>query len=395
MEKKYLVEVPEEVGRRLEKSGSLSMHIENQLLVIRPDDTRTLIPQLRFCSYGIGALVLALAFLALMKIGYPHVRTLPWAGQTASISTVATFLSIVSGVVAFTAAFCHQKIAKRGAASTFSWRSLFSLVVACAMITALVGLAFGWLIAQLFPGLRLDLLTVTGLIFTAIAITNYLLINLAWTLSPGVVSNLMTVMIVGGVGFSMLTNSRKDWWRYNFSFLGTDNNANAWQFNITLIFAGLLMGMLVDYLFVNLRPEHRSWKTQVLRGLLLFLAACIAAIGIFPNNPEYHLLHDRISMWLVYVLCLLIIIIRWCLPEVTKQFLKLSYLIGAVIVADYVLFKLVHYFSLTAFELFSFILAAAWILLLFQYIENLLPTSPTTVPVRLVKVKKDQATDRG
>lgn len=385
--RKYLVEVPEEVAKRLEQSGATSMHIDNQLLVIRPDDSTALIPQLRFRSFGALAVLFALAFLTFFKWATKAPSVLPWAGEY-SISSSIALLSMVSGIISFAVAFIRQKVAKQGPARDFTWRSLLPLVVACAMIIAIIALGLGWLIDQLFPGLGLDQYTASVLIFVSLSIVNYLLINLAYTLSPGVVINLMTIMIIGGVGVAMLTNSSKDWWRYNFSFLGTHSSESAWQFNITLIFAGMLMATLVDYLFVNLAKQYQNWKLALLRWFLWVLAANIAGIGLFPNDPKYHWLHDQIAMWLVYLLWILIVIVRWCLPKVTSQFLKVSYVIGGVIVLDYFMFKVVRYLSLTAFELFAFALAFAWILLLFQYIESLLPSGKEIVPVKLVPIKK-------
>ena len=55
----------------------------------------------------------------------------------------------------------------------------------------------------------------------------------------------------------------------------------------------------------------------------------------------------------------------------TKQFLILSYAMGAIMGIEYIVFKLSDYLSLTAFELLEFGLAFSWILLLLQNIENL------------------------
>ena len=57
--------------------------------------------------------------------------------------------------------------------------------------------------------------------------------------------------------------------------------------------------------------------------------------------------------------------------QVTKQFLVISYTIGAAMSIEYIVFKLTDYLSLTAFELFEFGLAFSWLLLLLQNIENL------------------------
>ncbi|HIW70466.1 MAG TPA: ABC transporter permease, partial [Candidatus Limosilactobacillus merdipullorum] len=80
---------------------------------------------------------------------------------------------------------------------------------------------------------------------------------------------------------------------------------------------------------------------------------------------------DRISMWLIYFMLIMIVFIKRLLPDCSVQFQRLSYIIGAVIAADYIVFKATSYLSLTAFELSSFALAFSWILLLFQNIEAL------------------------
>jgi hypothetical membrane protein len=109
----------------------------------------------------------------------------------------------------------------------------------------------------------------------------------------------------------------------------------------------------------------------VLELLLYGLAATLCGIGLFPNNPEFHVLHDRISMWLIYFMLIMIVFVKQLLPECSAQFQRLSYIIGVVIAADYIVFKATNYLSLTAFELSSFALAFSWILLLFQNIEAL------------------------
>lgn len=131
------------------------------------------------------------------------------------------------------------------------------------------------------------------------------------------------------------------------------------------------MMALVDYLFVSLQKKYSNKRFLALRWLLYALSACIASIGLFPNDPKFHILHDRISMWLVYIMLIIIVAIRWIMPEVTKQFLILSYIMGSLMGLTYIIFKLSDYLSLTAFELLEFGLAFSWLLLLLQNIENL------------------------
>lgn len=390
--KKYRLEVPADAAKKLELNKNsdtgYSMWISHRQVVVRPSNVSDMVPQIKFWWYGILSIVATLVFF--LVVSQRKMRLVPFNGGEFSIAFASIVLAAVSGTLTFAITFIHQKRKGTGPAKNFSWRSLIPLVVACGMIIIFITMAIFWMIGQLFKGLILDPYTASVLVLISVASTNYLMINLAMTLSSGVVTNLMTVMIIGGVCFSMLTNSSKNWWQHNFSFLGTAQNNSNWQFNITLIFSGLLMIMLVDYLFVNLKQRYPGWKVQVLRWLLYGLAACVAAIGIFPNDPRYHVLHDRISMWLIYFMLILIIVIRWCLPEVTHQFLVVSYTIGGILAADYLIFKIFTYLSLTAFELIAFILAFAWILLLFQYIGNLVSNNVIIFPVEIKAVPDEE-----
>lgn len=385
--KKYQIEIPKSAAKQIELGDmEYSMRLEHNSILVRPANVVDLIPQIHFWWYGIFATLSAICFLAYMISQHYHV--VPLSGDY-SIATSSILLSAVCGTLTFAITFIAQKVRSTGPARSFSWRSLPPLIVACAMIIIFIMLAVYWLLGELFKGLRLDIYTSTVLVFIAVAVVNYLMINLAMTISPGIITNLMTIMIVGGVGFSMLTNSTKNWWRHNFSFLGTNQNSTHLSFNITLVFSGLLLMILIDYLFVNLNRKYRGWKVNVLRGLLYALGACIGCIGLFPNNPQFHVLHDRIAMWLVYLLLILIVAARWILPEVTKEFLKVSYIIGAVIAIDYIVFEAFTYLSLTAFELIAFILAFAWVLLLLQYIENLVNNNVQIFPVS-IKIVPDE-----
>lgn len=89
-------------------------------------------------------------------------------------------------------------------------------------------------------------------------------------------------------------------------------------------------------------------------------------------------------MWMVYGMLILVVIVRWTMPMIPKTFLNLSYIIGALLAVDYIAFKYVGYLSLTAFELLSFGLGLAWILLFFQVLESLVELDVHVFPVHLV-----------
>lgn len=390
MAKKYQIEIPESAFEKTDFSTNeeLSLSVNHKQINIRPVKVSEQLPKINIFWYITPAIILSVVFLVFVSL--QKITTIPITGSDYSIANGALLLGVCSGVLSFLVTFIVTKILGKGPSKDFYWRSLPTITIACGLIIAFSFSAIFWLFEQMFKGARFDIYTATCFIFVILAVLNYIMINLALTLSSGVITNLLTIMIISGMLFSMLTNSSRDWWRYNFSFLGTAKNSTSFQFNITLIFTGLLMIALVDYLFVSIQRRYHGYKIQVLRWLLIMLAICIASIGVFPNNPQFHVLHDRISMWLVYIMLILIVVIKWVLPEVTKQFLTVSYTIGIVMSVEYIVFKLTDYLSLTAFELFEFGLAFSWLLLLLQNIENLAQFGQNLFVVKIKPINKKE-----
>lgn len=380
----YQVEVPKVVRDQLEvdQDEPLAMRVNGNQLLIRPRRLFDSIPQIKFRWYLLPALALIILYFA--DVISRGVKTVPVNGADYSLANIALLLGTVSGTIAFGTTFISEKVGHRGPAADFSWRTLVPILASCAIIIAFGTVAGFWLIQQLFHGAVFDIYTTGALAYVIVAAIIYLMINLAMTISPGIMTNLMTAMVLSGVVFSMATNTDQHWWQRNFSFLGTNASSSHWEFNITLIFSALLMITLVDYLFINLASRYPGWRLQTTRGLLDFIALCLGGIGFFPNNPEYHLLHDRIAMWMVYGMLILVVIVRWTMPMIPKTFLNLSYIIGALLAVDYIAFKYVGYLSLTAFELLSFGLGLAWILLFFQVLESLVELDVHVFPVHLV-----------
>ncbi len=389
MKKSKLV-IPREAMEQLnfDKDTPLSMNIHHNVISVRPSNLTDVLPDIKLRWFLIPA-----ALVSLLFFGYCNSRSqwlIPLNGQW-SIATYASILTIISGVLTFAMHIITQKLHNRGAAKDFHWRAILPLVIAVGMILAISFVMSFWLLDRIFHGAAFDLYTSTVFVFLINAAVNYLMINLAVTISPVIVTNLMTIMVIGGVVGSMMTNNHTDWWKYNFSYLGTKQSSANLEFNVTLIFSALLMMALIDYLFVNLHRKYRQRGVLVLELLLYGLAATLGGIGLFPNNPEYHILHDRISMWLIYFMLIMIVFVKQLLPDCPKQFQRLSYIIGVVIAADYIIFKATHYLSLTAFELSSFALAFSWILLLFQNIEALTEQGEQIFKIE-IEVQDDRST---
>ena len=382
--KKYRIDLPAKAveNLELEKNTPLVLMVDNKTLTIRPSRTVEMLPQIMMRWYLIPAVLAAVIFFCLSWANHHWVISLTgnW-----SIGFASLYLGTFSGVVAFATAFIRQKRHHSGPAMELHWRNLPTLPIAFGTILAISIMIGFWLAEKMFAGASFDIYTSTLFVFLFVAAITYGMLNLAMTISEAVITNSMMIMIIGGMLFSMLTNSNRDWWHYNFSYLGTQQNATYWRFNITLIFSALLMATLVDYLFFNLQKKYPDRGVKVLRILLYAEAACLGGIGCFPNDPQYHVLHDRISMWLVYIMILIIGLLRWLMPGLSRQFLKISYIIGGIMALDWLVFKATSYLSLTAFELLEFGLSFSWLLLLFQNLEYLARIGDQIFLVRIEK----------
>lgn len=382
--KKYRIDLPAKAveNLELEKNTPLVLMVDNKTLTIRPSRTVEMLPQIMMRWYLIPAVLAAVIFFCLSWANHHWVISLTgnW-----SIGFASLYLGTFSGVVAFATAFIRQKRHHSGPAMELHWRNLPTLLIAFGTILAISIMIGFWLAEKMFAGASFDIYTSTLFVFLFVAAITYGMLNLAMTISEAVITNSMMIMIIGGMLFSMLTNSNRDWWHYNFSYLGTQQNATYWRFNITLIFSALLMATLVDYLFFNLQKKYPDRGVKVLRILLYAEAACLGGIGCFPNDPQYHVLHDRISMWLVYIMILIIGLLRWLMPGLSRQFLKISYIIGDIMALDWLVFKATSYLSLTAFELLEFGLSFSWLLLLFQNLEYLARIGDQIFLVRIEK----------
>lgn len=204
-------------------------------------------------------------------------------------------------------------------------------------------------------------------------IINFLMIYSALSISTLFITSIFVMTMIGGVLTAMVTNSSRMWWQYNLSFLGTDNALDSWQFNATLILAGLIWLALVDYLFVPLQKILRHNRRLITLRILLNLSALsLAGVGLFPNNAgRLHILHDQMANFLIYFILIMMLGNRWLLPNAPREFEATSYIICAILVTSMILFQWVGYLSLTTFEIVAFVLALSWILLLFQNIYRL------------------------
>ncbi|WP_283613855.1 DUF998 domain-containing protein [Ligilactobacillus aviarius] len=312
----------------------------------------------------IASILTSIAFW--IFINAVHLHQVPLVGTNSIASGLIVFGGL-SGMILFSAYFIsnRKKITVAYSAKTF-WRTFPVIVISFVLILSLALMGIAWGLSRLFTGITFGHVVAMMLFFVFVTAINYIMVRIGLAVNYGILTTIMILVITSGTVVSMASNGR-NWWQHNLSFLGTKHANNSWQFNLTLVFSSLLMVALVDYIFVSLRAVVKNtWRTITLRIILTVTALDVGAVGLFPNNANFHILHDKVAGYLVYLIIILIVGIRWLLPEVGKRFLALSYgmCVGLVIID--LMFKPLHIISLTAFELIAFILAFGWILILFD-----------------------------
>ena len=312
----------------------------------------------------IASILTSIAFW--IFINAVHLHQVPLVGTNSIASGLIVFGGL-SGMILFSAYFIsnRKKITVAYSAKTF-WRTFPVIVISFVLILSLVLMGIAWGLSRLFTGITFSHVVAMMLFFVFVTTINYIMVRIGLAVNYGILTTIMILVITSGTVVSMASNGR-NWWQHNLSFLGTKHANNSWQFNLTLVFSSLLMVALVDYIFVSLRAVVKNtWRTITLRIILTVTALDVGAVGLFPNNANFHVLHDKVAGYLVYLIIILIIGIRWLLPKVGKRFLALSYGMCVGLVVIDLMFKPLHIISLTAFELIAFILAFGWILILFD-----------------------------
>lgn len=384
------IELPDKVVEQLQVKDAESVRIElrnNDAVLTTHASEMSLFQQISLWWYLAPAIISALAFN--LFFAAKNKNQIPLTGNT-SLGTMVILGGVVIGTLLLAIFFIRER---RSQTNTFSaniyWRNFPVVILSFAVILGLALVGVFWLLGTIFAGATFDRLTSTIIFFIFESMINYLMIYAAFAISSRTLVRLFTLVIVSGAVIAMATNSTRKWWQYNLSFLGTNLASNSWQFNITLMFSGLIMVALIDYIFVSLNAIYpHAIRLLILRVLLTAMAIDLGAIGFFPNNAVSHDIHDRLASFLVYFIIILIVGIRWLLPDMPKAFLQMSYAVGLILVAAEVLFKFVGYLSLTAYEIIGFALAFGWVLLLLQYLQELIDTGTR---VFYVKVKSKSA----
>lgn len=395
-EKEFKITLPEKIVDtfQLENGTDVTLSIVDQKIMIEPKNKIAGNQTISLRWFLVPTIIASVIFLGYLFFG--ERSQIPLVGAL-SIANFVLSLGVVSGVFSFLFFFIKGKRNKINTRSQgIYWRNFPTILLSFIVILVFSLLVFFKIIGLVFIGATFDQYTATMLFFVFVGAINYFMIYSALSITPAKLTSLLIFVIIGGVMLAMITNRDHQWWQFNFSFLGTIEAKNSWQFNVTLIFSALLMIALIDSLFVELQKAiPRSKRLTALRILLTLTALDLGAVGLFPytETGPFQGVHNLVAEYLVYLIIVLIVGIKWFLPNVTKEFLTISYLIALTLVVVSVLFQVVGYLSLTAFELLAFMLAFSWVVLLLQNLRKLAQNLTNTFQVKLKSVSLENIDD--
>lgn len=226
---------------------------------------------------------------------------------------------------------------------------------------------------QAFLGLTVDTLSAAIIVSVAVAVASYFMFASGTSITAFRVSSLLSIFIVSGVLSSMISADDPEWWKMNFSALGTMSGFSGFAFNFTLIGAGALIMTLADYMTADLkrwastRPDYDSRRVSAVGWALFALGASLAGVGTFPVD-DYLALHNTFAISMVLMFLALVIALRFLLPGFSATFIALGYGFLVAIVVVTILFFPVGYYNLTALELVAAAVIFGWIVILIRTI---------------------------
>ena len=277
---------------RMSTRFSLSVGIIVGLLVILLNTDRSLVPMLEdLRSFAV------IGFLAMIPI------SLAGAGW-----------SFVLGIHAWNAHVGPDRQRKWGLAvvPVALAYTLFALAVIVLALT-IVESGFQYLHLN-----RAQSALVTGASVAAFA---YWIFSGAVRADTGRLLTLIVVIVVGGIYLAITDIDDPLWWQVSFSYLGKmESNVN-YIFNSTLIFAGILLLVWMNYfmsdyqILVQQGIAVERWTKWVRIGLI-WLAIAVMLVGIFKSNftPFSSIMHNLSAYSLAVIFGLLMLGGRWFVP---------------------------------------------------------------------------------
>ncbi|MDR2996785.1 MAG: DUF998 domain-containing protein [Microbacterium sp.] len=316
--------------------------------------------------------IASFAIGALLTIGVMWGDRWPLAIETRSVGNLAAWTAAAFAGAAFATSFIIES--RRG---YDSWRRGMPLVkriidvgamtTAMAMLSYLGVLAVANLFQLGFRGMTIDPLGGGALVGAATAAFTYAAYLSGSRVTADGLAMLATLVLFTGTMASMLSTPDASWWQLHFSQLGNISQSSGYKFNLALIFTGLVVTVLANYvgrdveLGLIARGAEPKTLTRQLSWLFAGIGICLMIAGLVPDAVSFPIhvgaASGMVVLFGVFVFCAL----RF-LPGLPKEVSGFSLLVIIGIVVAIALWIPIGYYNLTGMEFIAAGLLFAWLL---------------------------------
>ncbi len=323
-----------------------------------------------------GGLVSALLCSLISLAGYNfYIQNTPAIWQlTARRLLIAAAIVAVCSLFSFSIAFGrHSQSLQQKVYWVLRVRRLIELVA----LSVLYAVTVLMVLYALFTAINLMVPSMTAsymqwIVTAAGAFTGYTTFIQGELITAKTLASLLPLFVITGVTTAGLSSDDQWWWKNNFSQLGDNTTFAARIFNMTLVLAGVSI-VIISYFCVSelvathrLRrregqedPQHYHARIMLLVALLITAGIMFAGVGIFRYTP-HPIIHNLCARGLVLPMTLLMLLLPWLAPQMSKIVYIVSDLILLILIISGVEWYTFNNLTLTVVEALAGILFMAW-----------------------------------
>ena len=217
-----------------------------------------------------------------------------------------------------------------------------------------------------------------GIVGAFAGVASYLGFIQASSLSAKAIATMLPLFVISGVTVAALTSDDPWWWHNNFSQLGDRTTFAAQLFNATLILAGLCIIIVTYFASFELTTTQmvskgendspdatKKTRTDVARIVIFSLLLSLTGVGLigvgsFRYTP-HPVLHNVFARGMSAPMGLLLVLLPWLMPQLSRFLYAFSYMIVAVDCCD-LLRWLKGNTTLTSVEALACLTLFAWVI---------------------------------
>jgi hypothetical membrane protein len=339
-------------------------------------------------SLAVAASIVAAMVSAPIALLVFRSGSVPFSGA-GSVGAVAATIGGMLGSLGFVLAYTHSlsvldatAIDRSAGGVVDPFRFVRRVVDTVALLLTHLGI---WVVISLglfailqraIADAQLDALTASAFVAGAVAVAVYSMQASGSSISAFRVSTLLSVFGGSGMLVSIVTAPDPEWWRKNFSALGTFDGFSGLIFNFTLIVTGAVIVTLADYITADLRewavgqPRGASARVSLVGAGIAAIGLCLTGVGAFPAD-RMPMLHGVVAIAMVVFFGVLALGLPWLLPGFPRMFFVLGYASVGLIVLVTFLYIPVRFYNETALELVGAAMVLGWIIILIRTVGAL------------------------